>query len=432
MPQKHNLRSKKLEWHTEYRKVNGLLPYSKNPRQITDKQLDDLKRSLKKFNVVELPAINADGKIVAGHQRVRVLQLLGRGDEEIEVRAPNRRLTEAEFKDYLLTSNRSGGTWNFDILKSDFDIDLLLTAGFDSADLTNIFDDTLGVEDDHFDENAEMEKIKKTDIKLGDMYALGRHRLLCSDSTDPNSAKKLVGKAKIDLIDCDIPYNIGLNYDTGIGGKGKYGGTTDDKKSPEAYKKFVKAIIENALSVAKDSCHAFLWHDEKSTGMVQDLYRECGIDFRRLCLWVKDNQNPTPQIAFNRAVELCAYGTRSKPYLADKIRNLNEFLNKEISSGNRLHDDILDLFNIWLVKRIPGNTYEHPTEKSPTLHEKVLRRCTKPGDTVLDLTAGSGSFLIAAHQMKRTAYVCDNQPIFCQLIINRFKKISHDKIIKLD
>jgi DNA modification methylase len=177
----------------------------------------------------------------------------------------------------------------------------------------------------------------------------------------------------------------------------------------------------------------FLWHDEKSTGMVQDLFKKSSVDFKRLCLWAKDNQNPTPQVAFNRAVELCAYGTRGKPYLSDKIKNLNEFLNKEIGTGTRLHDDILDLFNIWLVKRLPGNEYEHPTQKSPTLHEKALRRCSKPGDTVLDLTAGSGSLLMAAHQMKRIAYVCDAEPVFCQLIINRFKKLNpHEKITKLN
>ena len=114
------------------------------------------------------------------------------------------------------------------------------------------------------------------------------------------------------------------------------------------------------------------------------------------------------------------------------MKNLNEIMNKEATSGNRLTDDILDLLNIWLVKRLPGNEYNHPTQKNPTLHEKALRRCTRPGDIVLDLTAGSGSILSAVHQLKRTAYVAEIEPLFCQLILNRFKQISNEKIIKLN
>ncbi len=166
--------------------------------------------------------------------------------------------------------------------------------------------------------------------------------------------------------------------------------------------------------------------------LFQKLYRELGLDSKRLCIWIKDNASPTPNIAFNKVTEFSVYGTKGKPYLSDKVKNLNEIMNKEATSGNRLSDDILDLLNIWLVKRLPGNEYNHPTQKNPTLHEKALRRCTRPGDIMLDLTAGSGSLLSAAHQLKRTAYVAEIEPLFCQLIINRFKQISHDKIIKLD
>lgn len=111
---------------------------------------------------------------------------------------------------------------------------------------------------------------------------------------------------------------------------------------------------------------------------------------------------------------------------------MHEIQNKEVTTGNRLTDDILDLLNIWLVKRLPGNEIEHPTQKPPTLHEKALRRCTRPGDIVLDTTCGSGSILSACEQLGRTAYVADAEPIFCQVAINRFKKISHDQIKKLN
>ena len=424
---------KPLVWRTEKRRVNDLLPYEKNPRKITDKQMEDLKESLKKFNLAELPAINLDGKIAAGHQRIKALQLLGRGEELIEVRTPNRKLTPSEFKQYLLISNRSGGSWDWEILASDFEIDALLTAGFDSADLTNIFDDNLEVTDDNFDEKKELEKIKETDIKFGDIYALGRHRLICGNSLDMNIVNDLMEGKLADMVNDDPPYNIGLSYDKGVGNKARYGGTTNDNKSEEEYRTFAKTLIQNALAVTKPDAHVFFWCDERYVWLFQELYRELGIDSKRLCLWVKDNASPTPGVAFNKVTEYCVYGTRGKPYLSDRVKNLNEILNKEMTTGNRLTEDIMDMLNIWLVKRLPSQEYAHPTQKPPTLHEKALRRCSKPNDIVLDLTAGSGSILSACEQLKRTAYLCEMEPIFCQLIINRFKQLSpNEKITKLN
>lgn len=139
----------------------------------------------------------------------------------------------------------------------------------------------------------------------------------------------------------------------------------------------------------------------------------------------------TPQIAFNKLYEPCVYGTRGKPYLAP-INNLNEILNKEVGTGNRAMDDVQDLINIWLAKRLPGNEYEHPTEKPPTLHEKPLRRCTKPGDRVLDSFGGSGSTLIACEQLNRIAYLSELDPIFCQLIINRYVQLTGSKAKQLN
>jgi site-specific DNA-methyltransferase (adenine-specific) len=423
---------KKLTWKTERRRVNDLVLFKKNPRKITDTQMRDLQRSLKKFSLAELPAINTDGTIVAGNQRIRALQILGRGEEEIEVRVPNRPLSKAEFDDYLLTSNRSGGTFDWEMLAENFDIDTLLTAGFDSDDLSLIFDDNLEVENDSWDAEVELKKIKKTDIKPGDLFAIGRHRLICGNAMDPKIVAKLMNGAKTVLINDDLPFNINLSYSLGVGGKGNYCGKTNDNKTDTEYRIFVKTIMQNALAVASPDCHAFFWTDERYVWLFQELYKELGLDSKRLCIWIKDNASPTPNNAFNKVTEFIVYGTRGKPFLSNRVRNLNEIQNKEFSTGNRLTEEILDQLNIWMVKRLPGNKYEHPTQKNPALHEKCLRRCSKPGDIVLDLTAGSGSILSACHQLKRTAYLCEIEPIFCQLILNLFKQISDEKIIKLN
>jgi len=420
-----------LVWHNERRRVNDLLPYEANPRKISDKQLEDLKRSIKKFNLAEIPAINTDGKIAAGHQRVRALQLLGRGEELIDVRVPNRPLTKEEFERYLISSNALGGTWDTEILKS-FDIGTLLDIGMDENTLAGIWDENLSTEDDGFQIEKELAVIKKPKTKLGDLVALGSHRLICGDSTDPNVFRKLFGKDQASMIYSDPVYNLQIRYSRGLGGKQNYGGNVNDNRSDEEYKIFLKKSLENALLVSKNDVHVFYWCDESYVWLLQTLYRELGIENKRVCLWVKNGQNPTPDIAFSKCFEPCVYGIKNKPYLAKNIQNLNEVLNKEVATGNRLIDDILDLFNIWLVKRLAGNDYEHATSKPPTLHEKAIRRCTRPGDIILDSFLGSGSTLIAAEQLKRRCFGCELEPQFCDLIINRFERLTNVKAKKLN
>jgi len=130
-----------------------------------------LKRSIEIFDLVEIPAIDTDNKILAGHQRARILQLLGRGQELIDVRVPSRKLTEKEYKEYLLRSNANTGSWSYDLLKS-FDLDLLLEVGFDNGDLSNIWDSQLEVENDDFEIEKEIKKALGTDIKEGDFSSL--------------------------------------------------------------------------------------------------------------------------------------------------------------------------------------------------------------------------------------------------------------------
>jgi DNA modification methylase len=420
-----------LSWHTEKRRINNLIPFDRNPRQISDKQIGDLKRSLKKFNLVEIPAIDTDNRIIAGHQRLKVLQLLGRGEEQIEVRVPNRKLTQAEYEQYLLTSNAVTGDWNFEKLKS-FDIGLLLDIGFDEADLASIWDQNLETEVDGFEIEKELAKIKKPKTNPGDLFALGPHKIICADSTNPKTLQRLFDKDRASMIYSDPVYNIGVDYNGGIGGKQSYGGTVNDHRTDEEYKLFLKKSLECALAVSKPDTHVFYWSDESYIWILQDLYRELGIVNKRVCLWIKNSQNPTPGVAFNKCFEPCVYGVRGKPHLTKGIDNLNEVLNKEITTGNRLTDDILDLLNIWLVKRLSGDQYEHATAKPPTLHEKAIRRCTRPGDIILDSFCGSGSTLIAAEQLKRRAYIVELEPVFTDLTIRRYEKLTGIKAKKIN
>lgn len=152
-----------IEFRTEKRKIRDLIPYEYNPRTITRKQYKDLERSFNKFGYVELVAINEDNTILAGHQRICLMMDLGWGDKEIEVRVPNRHLTEAEFKDYLIVSNVTGGDFDYDLLANHFDCQDLLASGFEEKTLLQNFEiPGFGETDEDDQPDLTEEKKKKT------------------------------------------------------------------------------------------------------------------------------------------------------------------------------------------------------------------------------------------------------------------------------
>lgn len=425
------MKTTNLSWNTEKRIASDLIPYDKNPRTISASQKDALKKSLKKFGLVEIPVIDTDNKLVAGHQRLMALKLLGRENELIDVRVPNRKLTKEEYDTYLLSSNRIHGEWDWDSLFKNFNQDILLESGFEEFDFANFLANQ-DVENDDFDIDKELKKIKIPKTKTGDIYQLGRHRLICGDSTNPETIKKLVDDKKVNLIYQDPPYNIGLSYDKGIGGKQSYGGNVDDSKTDADFKGLIKSALTNGISVCDKNYHVFTYCDQKYIWLLQTIYQELGIQNKRVCLWIKNNSTPTPQVAFNKQYEPCVYGTVGKPYLSNKTLNFSEILNKEVGTGNKSVDDIYDIFDVWIANRVNGIEYEHPTEKPPVLHEKALRRCTKPNDYVLDMFAGSGSLLVACEQLMRSAFLVEKEPVFVDLIIRRFEKLTGKKAIKIN
>ncbi len=411
------MQNTKLTWHTEERKVDALLPHKKTPRKINKEQADRLKRSLETYGLVEIPAIDLDGTILAGHQRIKVLQLLGQGNSTIDVRVPNRKLTDAEAEAYMIGSNSIHGEWDFDLLK-DFEMDLLVDLGFDQKELDDIWNKSLKEE---FDPEKELKKIKVAKTQPGDIIELGKHRLICGDSTKPETLERLFGDERADMIMSDPIYNISIDYNKGIGGKQAYGGTVNDSKSDVEYRQFLKASMEAGLAVTKPDAHVFYWSDETYIWLIQTLYRELGIQNKRVCLWLKNGQNPTPGVAFNKCYEPCTYGTRGKPKLVKGVNKLNEVLNAEMTTGNELVQQVTDFFTIWPEARLSSKEYEHSTMKPIALYEKAIRRCTKAGDIILDSFNGSGSNLMAAQKLGRRVFAVEIEPIFCDLTIKRFE-----------
>jgi DNA modification methylase len=359
---------------------------------------------------------------------MKAMKILGRGSEIIDVRYPNRKLTEQEAKEYLIASNKITGDWDFELLKS-FDFGTLEFAGFDKIELAELWDKDKEVEDDNFEIEKELKKIKNPKTKLGDIIYLGNHKIICGDSTKPETLQKLLGEEKVSMIYSDPVYNLNINYSGGIGGNQDYGGDVNDTRTFEEYKKFIKDSLECALSVSHKDIHVFYWCDQIYIGLIQDIYRSLGISNKRVCLWLKNNQNPVPSVAFNKVYEPTVYGVRGKPYLAESITNLNEVLNKELSTGNNLLDEVNSFIDVWTAKRLSVKEYEHATSKPPKLHEKAIKRCTKPNDIILDSFLGSGSLLISAEALGRRVYGCELSEIYCDLIIRRYEKLTGRKVV---
>ncbi len=415
---------------TVYVGINELIPATYNPRKHDKKAKEKLTESIARFGLIDPIIVNSAPErmniVIGGHFRLLVAKELGFCDVPVVyVNIPD---IDRE-KELNLRLNRNTGEFDYDLLK-EFDMSLLLDVGFDDKDLSAVWADISGIDD----ESVPKEEISHEEpiTKIGDMYQLGGHRLICGDSLDATVVQRLMGEDRADMVYCDPIYNISLDYCDGVSTNGKYQGDIDDSRSDEEYENFISTILANALSVANPDTHVFSYCDQRYIWLLQQLFTKHGVRNRRVCLWIKNNFNMTPQVAFNKAYEPCVYGTIGKPYLHEDVVNLHEIMNQNIDAGNRTHDDIFSIFDIWLAKRDAADEYEHPTQKPLSLHEKPLKRCTKPGDIVIDLFGGSGSTLLACEQMHRRARLCEINPAFCDVIIRRFEKMTGKVAQKLN
>ena len=417
-------KQKKITWSSATRKLSDLIKNGYNPRSLSENEKRDLEKSIKEFGTVVPVVINIGSRaniIIGGEQRVKVYADLG--IDSIECMVPSRELTLEEEKELNLRLNKNTGSWNEELLK-EFDMSLLLDVGFGDEELQNLFDDVDMTEDD-FDLEKAIKETPVAKVKLGEIYELGKHRLLVGDSTDENQVKELMKDDLADIIFCDPPFNISWEYG------GKYGGEYKDNKSEKEYYDFIDKSIETGRKFSKPDSHFFYWSDPNSIGLTQSLYDKHGIRKRRVCLWIKSNQNCTPKIAWNRLYEPCTYGTIGKPYLNPNFRNANEILNQEVTTGNQVLDELQDMIDLWLVKRDNTQDYLHPTQKPVTLNEKPFKRCSAPLHVVFSGFAGSGSDLIACEELNRVWRGVEKDPIFATIVIDRWEKFTNLKAKKI-
>lgn len=403
----------KLKWHTEKRKINQLVPFEGNPRQMTEKQNEDLKKSLEKFNLVEIPAIDTDDKIIAGHQRLRILQMIGRGKEEIDVRVPNRKLTDKEFREYNIRSNKNLGEWDFDIL-ANFDEDLLLDVGFDSEELDKIF----GLETEE-DEIPDLPKDAKTN--LGDIYQLGNHRLMCGDCL--KDLQLLLENKKVKLCFTSPPYNMA---------GGMYEKYKDNLKS----EKFIDLHLEAIREVKKYLNGFIFWNVSYNKNarweFLEILYKitkEKGLRFLELIVWDKGHGLPinSKRALTRRYEDLLLVGDEDSIQKDLELFFIGEcgqksWFNKKNHRG---------ITNYW---RITTNNTQLKNLKAcfpVALPQRGIELMTSREDNIIDIFGGSGSTLIAAEKTNRNCYIMELDPKYCDVIIKRWEKFTGKKAKKL-
>jgi DNA modification methylase len=282
-------------------------------------------------------------------------------------------------------------------------------------------DKLLIMQEDDFDVDEEIRKIIAAKSKAGDAFLLGGHLLICGDSKNLDQYQDILIGRRAKVIYCDPPYNISYNYEKGLGATKKQ--YTNQKFSDNLtdgdYSNLIYSTLNNGLKYSELDVHVFYWCDEKYIGLIQAQFERNSVVNRRTCFWIKERLNPVPQVAFNKVIEPCVYGTIGQPALNPEFTNLTEVWNTDMLASHSL-DELMSLAQLWFVRRDDTNQYEHPTTKPILLHEKPLKRCSVQGDTIMDLFGGSGSTLISCEQLGRKAILVEKDPVFCDVIIRRY------------
>jgi DNA modification methylase len=432
----------RLEWTTVQRKVNDLVPAEVNPRKISEAKLAKLIEALTKFNVVGIPAIDHDGTLLNWHQRLKAMQAMGRGEEMIDVRMPNRPLTDKERKEYILLDNQHYGEWDEELLPEfmeDLDMGGL---GFEMQDFMS-FDTRLAEEeekqkkperkleakDDDFVPPAEV----FTDIVLGDLFEFRKeellHRLLCGDSTIIDTRSKLMDGQMADLNISDPPYNV--DYEGGNDNKLKI---LNDKQEDAQFYQFLYDFYTASFAYMNPGAAFYVWHAETESVNFRKAFKDAGFLFKQVLIWVK-NQLVLGRQDYQWKHEPCIYGWKpgGAHYFTDSRSKTTVIEDQPIDYNKLKKEERLKLVETLtsekratsvLRHRKPLANEDHPTMKPVLLIAELIKNSSNPDDIVIDGFQGSGTTMVAAHQLERNCYGMELDPKYCQVIVDRMRKLD--------
>ena len=381
--------------------INSLNPAEYNPRQINNKQYEDLKASMEKFGCVDPIIININPErlnvVVGGHQRLKILRELGA--EKVPTVSVN--LSEEDERELNVRLNKSGGEWDMDILANEFDVVDLKEWGFKDIELGFNIDKIVegNTEDDHIPE------VKESRVKLGEVWELGKHRLMCGDSTKESDVNKLMNGEKADMVFTDPPYGISV---VNAGSKKVGGGGLTKFKGQIGGSNFVEA--------------------KKYSEIIGDETTDTALNFYELCVKLEIE---------NFIIWGGNYFTEFLPasscWIVWDKENTGNFADVEMAwtnynKGAKLYKWLWNGMSRKGSRKVEGKTRVHPTQKPVGMFEDILKDFTSK--VVYDGFLGSGSTLIACEKTNRVCYGMELDTKYCDVIIERWEQFTGQKAKK--
>ena len=374
---------------------SSLKPYDKNAKKHSSEQINAVAESIKQFGFVQPVVIDKDKTIVIGHCRVLAAKRLKMAEVPCVLVDE---LTQEQVNALRLADNKTNeSAWDIGLLNDSIidvgDIDMAVF-GFDLGE------EHVAVEDDYEPELPEEPK-----SSVGQVYQLGRHRLMCGDSTSIDDVSKLMNGAQADMLLTDPPYNV----DYSGGGKAKLKIENDNQTEDEFLEFLVKAFT-NAQEHMKPGAVFYIWHADSNGYTFRAAAQEAGLIVRQCLIWVKNSMVLGRQ-DYQWKHEPCLYGWKDGA--------------GHLWASDRKQTTVLEFDR-------PTRSKEHPTMKPIPLFDYQMQNNTKGGDIVLDLFGGSGTSVIAAEQNGRVCYMMEFDPRYIDVIIDRWEKLTGQKAVLIN
>ncbi|RSI23388.1 Modification methylase DpnIIB [Streptococcus sanguinis] len=386
--------------------IDSLKPAAYNPRKKLkkgDKEYEKIKKSIVEFGYVDPIIVNFDGTVIGGHQRLTVLSDLGYKEVQcVQVRIED----ENKVKALNVALNKITGAWNEELLAdlmvdlqdADFNLDL---TGFEAPEIDQLFSKVHNkeVKEDDFDVDGEL--TKPTISKQGDIWHLGKHRVICGDSTKPETYQLLLGDKKANLIVTDPPYNVNVEE---TAGKIK----NDDMSDADFYQ-FLFNMFVNVEQSMEDDASIYVFHADTEGLNFRRAFKDAGFYLSGCCIW-KKNALVLGRSPYQWQHEPVLYGWKQKgkhQWFSDRKQT-----------------------TIWEYDR-PKSSKEHPTMKPVQLMAYPIQNSSMRGTLVLDPFLGSGSTLIAADQTGRICYGIELDEKFVDVIVKRYMEATENTEVKL-
>lgn len=415
------------------KKVADLIPYENNAR-INDGAVDAVANRIREFGIKNPIIIDRDNVIVCGHTRIKACEKLG--IEKVPCVVADD-LTDEQIKAFRIADNSTAQIAEWDLEK--------LQAELENIDMDMVqfgLQEQIEEIEKEFEKEVQEDEVPEVDeehepiCKLGDIWQLGRHRLICGDSTDKATVERLMDGKKADMVLTDPPYNVAYE------GKTEDALTIkNDSMSSEDFNNFLTSAFERIYESLKEGGVFYIWYANMEGYNFISACNNAKLKIKQYLVWVK-NSLCLGRSDYQWKHEPCLYGWKdgAAHYFIDDRTQTTVFEDTKPDFKKMKKEELLKLLEEIYSDKIsttvihedkPTKSAEHPTMKPIKLLARQIKNSSKQTESVLDLFGGSGSTLIACEQLNRTCYMCELDPKYCDVIIKRYETLTGQKAEKI-